>query len=446
MQKKKETTMPIINTNAAGIDVGSRSHFIAISQNPEDVKEFSVCTDGHKAAIEFLRIHHITSIAMESTGSYWQSLFRVLQQAGFEVLLVPGNQTKNSRGKTDVKDCQWIQKLHSLGLLSGSFLPDEQTLRLRTIQRHRSSLIETAAKYTNKMQKALRLMNIRLDISIRDIAGKTGRSIVEKILQGERNPKELVKLVDARVKKTKEEIEKNMHGQWDEELLYELKDSYDLLKIHEQKIHDCDLKIESLLQQQTMHINFDTKTQLANKQNKGKHQCKIDLPKYCYQIYGTDIFAIDGVGTGTVLNLISEIGLSIYKFDSAKKFTSWLRLSPNNKISGGRILSSRTEKSKNILRKSLRDAANAVGLSKKDSYLSIFFRKIAFKKGRGAAITATARKIAVIIWNMIVKKQPYSPIKTLEYIEQQKQRKINFIKKDIQKYKIAINELSACYA
>jgi len=166
------------------------------------------------------------------------------------------------------------------------------------------------------------------------------------------------------------------------------------------------------------------------------------LQKYCYQIYGTDIFAINGVSVSTALNLMSEIGLSIYKFDSSKKFTSWLRLSPNNKISGGKVLSSRTEKSKNVLTKSLRDAANAVGLSKKDDYLTHFFRKIAFKKGRGAAITATARKIAVILWNMIVKKEPYTPLKTKEYLEQLKQRKIKFLKKDMQKYGILINELS----
>ena len=383
MQKKKETTMPVIHMNAAGIDVGSRSHFIAVGQRPEDVKEFNVSTDGHQAAVMFLKSNGITSIAMESTGSYWQTLFRVLQQEGFEVLLVPGNQTKNAKGKTDVKDCQWIQKLHSLGLLTGSFLPDEQTMRLRNIQRHRFSLIETAAKYTNKIQKALRLMNIRLDTSIRDVAGKTGRAIIESILSGQRSPSELVKLVDARVKKSKQEIEKNLHGQWNDELLYELKDCYDLLKIHEQKINECDLKIDQILREQTQHIDFNVGTPLTKKQNKGKHQCKIDLPKYCYQIYGTDIFAINGVGVGTALNLISEMGLGIYKFDSAKKFTSWLRLSPNNKISGGRILSSRTEKSKNVLTKSLRDAANAVGLSKKDDYLSTFFRKIAFKKGNG---------------------------------------------------------------
>ena len=383
---------------------------------------------------------------MESTGSYWQTLFNVLQQAGFEVLLVPGNQTKNARGKTDVKDCQWIQKLHSLGLLTGSFLPDEQTMRLRTIQRHRCSLIETAAKYTNKIQKALRLMNIRLDASIRDVAGKTGRSIIESILEGQRNPSELVKLVDARVKKSKQEIEKNLHGQWNDELLYELSHCYDLLKIHEQKINECDLKIDDILREQTQHIEIDLETSLTKKQNKGKHQCKADLSKYCYKVYGTDIFAINGVSVSTALNLVSEIGLGIYKFDSAKKFTSWLRLSPNNKISGGRILSSRTEKSKNVLTKALRDAANAVGLSKKDDYLSAFFKKIAFKKGRGAAITATARKIAVIIWNMITKKQIYNPIKTEDYLQQQKRRKLKFLRKDIQKYGISINELSMCYA
>jgi transposase len=443
MQKKKQTTMPIINVNAAGIDVGSRSHFIAVGQNPEDVKEFGVDTEGHQAAIAFLKSNQITTIAMESTGSYWQSLFNVLQEAEFEVLLVPGNQTKNSRGKTDVKDCQWIQKLHSLGLLSGSFLPDEQTMKLRTIQRHRASLIETAAKYTNKIQKALRLMNIRLDVCIRDIVGKTGRAIIESILAGERNPSELVKLVDIRVKKSKQEIEKNLHGQWSEELLYELKDCYDLLNVHENKIKDCDFKIDSILQQQTKHIKFEVQTPLAIKQKKGKHQCKIDLQKYCYQVFGTDIFLINGVSVGAALTLISEIGLSIYKFENPKKFTSWLRLSPNNKISGGRILSSRTLKSNNALSKVLRDCANAIGLSKNEDYLTFFFRRIAYKKGRGAAITATARKIAVILWNMIVKKQPYNPIGKSEFLMQQKQRKINFLKKDMRKYGISFDELSA---
>lgn len=440
--KQKEASMPIVNSKAAGIDIGSRSHFIAVGQGKEDVREFSVNTQGHLDSIAFLKEHHIESVAMESTGSYWQTLFTALQQAGFDVLLVPGSQTKNARKKTDVKDCQWIQKLHMLGLLTGSFLPDKQTLRLRNIARHRSTLIESAAKYTNKIQKVLRLMNIRLDVSIRDIAGKSGRAIIESIIAGERNAEQLVELLDVRVKKSKQEIILNLQGQWDDELLYELKDCYELLNIHETKIADCDKQLALLLSEQTKDIVLAKDVVLAKKQQKGKHACNADLPQHSYKLLGTDIMAINGVGPGVLLNYLSEMGLNIHKFETAKHFTSWLRLAPNNRKSGGRVISSKTEKTKSILTKALKDAANAVGLSKAEDYLSHFFKKIAFKKGRGAAITATARKIAVIIWNMIVKKQPYQPMKTAEYLDQLRQRKIKFLKKDVIKYSITTEELS----
>lgn len=446
MKKKNEISMPLLNPFAAGIDVGSKSHYVAVGQNPEDIKEFGVCTLSHQSILDYLKSNNITTVAMESTGSYWQSLFCILQQEGFEVLLVPGNQTKNSRAKTDVKDCQWIQKLHSLGLLTGSFLPDEATMKLRNLQRHRSSLVEMTAVYNNKIQKVLRLMNIRLDVSIRDVTGKTGKQIIESILNGERNAKELIKLVDSRVKKSKQEIENNLQGQWNDELLYELKDCYDLFLVYQKKIKNCDEELNNILKEQTKEIAVDSDIKLTKKQTKGKNQPKIDIKSYSYKIYGTDLFAINGFSVGAALTLMSEIGLGVYKFDSAKRFTSWLRLAPNNRISGGKVLTSRTEKSKNRVTKALRDVANAIGLSKKDDYLTLFFRKIAYKKGRGAAITATARKVAVIVWNMITKKCKYSPIKTEEYLLQQKQRKLKYIKKDLEKYQISIGELSMSYA
>lgn len=439
---KKKTTMPIVNHNSAGIDVGSKSHFIAVGQGREDVKEFAITTKGHNDAISFLKTHRVKTVAMESTGSYWQTLFFVLQEAGFEVLLVDGHQTKNARKKTDVKDCQWIQKLHSMGLLSGCFLPSTQTLRLRNLARYRISLVESCAKYTNKIQKTLRLMNIRLDVAIRDIAGKSGRAIIESIIGGERNADELAKLVDCRVKKSKEEISEHLQGQWDDELLYELSDCYSLLNIFNEKIKNCDIQIEKLLIGQTKETTLPLDINLAKKQTKSKHACNINISQLCYKTVGVDIMAINGVGPGLTLSFISEMGLDIHKFPTAKQFTSWLRLTPNNRISGGRILSSRTGKTKSNLTKALKDAANAVGLSKADDQLTIFFRKIAFKKGRGAAITATARKIAAIIWNMIVKKVPYNPLQPKEYLELLKQRKIKFMKKDLKKHGITITELS----
>jgi len=457
-KKQQQSVMQVLNPHAAGIDVGSRSHFLAVGQKPEDVFEFSVNTSGHDRAIALLREHQITTIAMESTGSYWQTLFCVLQEAGFEVLLVPGNQTTNARAKTDVKDCQWIQKLHSLGMLTGSFLPDTMTLRLRTITRHRQSLVETVAKYTLKSQKCLRLMNIRLDIAIRDIAGKSGRSIIESILAGERSAPILASLADPRVKKSQKELAELLNGQWNDELLYELKDCYELMGVHEVRIAACDQQIEKLLAQcvvmapveREVEIQTGNRLQpvmgLVKKQTKGKHRCQADLSRHCYDILGTDIFAIPGIGSGTALSFISEMGTGIFKFDTAKQFSSWLRLTPNNRISGGKVLSSRTEKSRNMLTKALRDAANALGRSKSDDYLVHFFRKIAYKKGRGAAITATARKIAVILWNMIVKQIPYITQKPEEYLNQIKARKIKNLRKDIQKLNITIEELSMLFS
>jgi transposase len=442
MSKKEKTiSVPIINEYAAGIDIGSKSHFVAVGQNPEDVKEFGINTMGHQQMIEFLKSRWIKTIAMESTGNYWQTLFSVLQDAGFEVLLVPGNQTKNGIKKTDVKDCQWIQRLHMLGLLTGCFLPDNQTMRIRNISRHRASLVEQSAKYTNKIQKVLRLMNIRLDDSIRDVVGKTGMKIIEAILEGERDASKLITLVDCRVKKSKEEIMLNLHGQWDEELLYELKDCVELLRIHNEKIMGCDSKIESILNEFNTGKMIPENVSLVTKQTKGKHACSATLSEQGYKLYGVDLMAINGIGPGVMLSILSELGLSIHKFETAKQFCSWLRLSPNNKISGGKVLSSRTEKTKSLLSKAFKDAANAVGLSKIDDGLTHFFRKIGFKKGRGAAIKATARKLAIIVYKMITTKQEYQPMNNEQYQNIQKTRKIKHLLRDIKKYNLSAHDL-----
>lgn len=442
MNKKKKTEpMFVVNEFAAGIDVGSKSHFIAVGQKPQDVKEFGVSTIEHEKAIEFLRFHRIKSIAMESTGSYWQNLFFVLQQAGFEVLLVPGKQTKNGIKKTDVLDCQWIQKLHMLGLLTSCFLPSEELLKIRTLTRHRNSLVEQTAKYSNKIQKSLRLMNIRLDDSIRDVAGKSGMKIIHAILNGERDAKILVELVDSRVKKSKEEIINNLQGQWNDELLYELKDRVELLKIYNERIGSCDKQIENILLKQTAQVQLPENFKASKKQTKGKHACDMNISELAYKLFGVDLMSINGIGPGVLMNIVSEIGMDITKFATAKHFCSWLRLAPNNRISGGKVLSSKSERTKSILSKSFKDAANAVGLSKKEDSLSYFFRKIGYKKGRGAAIKATAKKIATIVYNMITKKTPYQPIPTVQYLEQLRQRKIKFLQKDIKKYNINILDL-----
>lgn len=445
--KKKLETMKIVNPHAAGIDIGSRSYYVAIGQGKDQVKEFNVYSSGQNALINCLKEHNIRTIAMESTGSYWQTLFRLLQDSGFEVLLVSGRHTQNVRGKTDVKDCQWIQKLHSLGLLPGCYLPGNLTLRLRTLSRHRKSLIESASSYVNKMQKSLRLMNLRLDIVINDIVGVSGRRIIEAILSGERDGNALSKLADGRVRKSQREIADALQGQYNNELLFELKDNYELWQLLQERIVKCDVEIENLLndfQAKQKHSSASANQQviLSKKQLKGKNQPKFNLTESCYNLFGVDLFAIEGVSSNTVLTFISEVGNDIDKFKTSKQFTSWLRLAPNNKITGNKVVSSRTPKGKNRLAIAFRDAANTVERLKKGT-LHAFFKRIAYKKGRGAAVTATARKIATIFWNMLVKKQSYNPIQDEIYKEQIKSKKIATIKRLLKEYEIEILQLSA---
>jgi len=438
---KQTAKMEIINPHAAGIDIGSRSHYVAIGQQEDQVKEFNVYSSGQKQMISYLKENRIITVALESTGSYWQSLFRVLQDAGFEVLLCSGSQTKNVRGKTDVKDCQWIQKLHSLGLLRGCYLPSETTFKIRTLSRHRQFIVETAASLSNKMQKALRLMNLRLDVVLNDITGVSGIRIIEAILNGERDGVKLSLLAHSRVRKSKNDIADAMQGQWSDELLYELKSSYDLYKVTQKSISDCDVEIEKILNKATSQTIIETDIKLKKKQLKGKNQQRFDLPAYSYKLFGVDLFAIESISMNTVMTFIAEIGNDIYKFQTSKQFTSWLRLAPNNKVSGGKLISSRTPKGKNKFTLALRNAANTID-RQKNGNLNSFFKRIAYKKGRAAAITATARKLASIIWNMVVKKQSYKPLDEIKYIELLKSKRVSNIRTMMRKYGITTSELS----
>jgi len=397
--------------NAAGIDVGSKSYMVAIDQERENVTEFGVYTKDHQKMIDHLRSHDIKTVAMESTGSYWQTLFSSLQAAGFEVLLVNGSQTKNVKGrKTDVIDCMWIQKLHSLGLLSGSFLLSNVFQELRTYYFHRQHLIEQTVMYANKMEKSLRLMNIRLDIVLRDVTGKSGLNIIEAILAGNRDSKNLEGLADIRAKKSQEEIANALQGSWRSELLFELKASLQFYKQYEQALNECDVIIEEKLLEYVPKENLSaqqsTQIKITNKKSR-KHSPAFNVAKISYEYFETDLFAIPGISHTTVLCLMTNVGHDIHKFATGKSFASWLRLVPNNKISGGKIISSRSPSGKNHLAIAFRQAANSIG-NQKDHPLTPFFKRIACRKGRISAITATARKLAVIIWNMITKIQPYN--------------------------------------
>lgn len=444
--KKKNVSMEIINPCAGGIDVGSRSHFVAIGQAEKDVKEFGVYDEDLKSIAQHLLDNKIKTVAMESTGTYWQNLFSTLQNAGLEVILCNGKFTKNIKGKkTDVQDCQWIQKLHSLGLLSGSFLPDSVTEQLRTFCRHRGNLIDISASTTKKIQKYLRLMNYRLDVVVRDSVGLTGLLIIEAICKGENNPSVLSEFRHGNCRKSKEEIEKALHGNDRKDYLFALQQEYDLYKIIQSKIEECDKEIEKVLSYQISidknksALKIDAKVYKKVNKNAPKN---MDLNQLAYQYFGgVDLMSIEGVSHSTVIALMSEVGLEGFKkFGTSKQFTSWLRLSPNNKISGGKVLSSKIPKGSNRLKIALRNAANAIG-NLKESHLSIFFNRISFRRGRHAAVSATARKLAVIVWNMVVKKIPYNPPSKYEFLDQKRKKKVIEMRKLISKFEISTNEL-----
>ena len=443
--QKKNVKMEVVNPNAAGIDIGSRSHFVAVGQGEADVREFGVYNEDLIAIAAWLKTNEVKTVAMESTGTYWQSLFAVLQAEGFQVILCNGKFTKNIKGKkSDVQDCQWIQKLHTLGLLTGSFLPDEVTEQLRTYCRHRANLLEQDASTSKKMQKYLRLLNLRLDVVVNDVVGLTGMKITEAVCNGETNPEKLASLRNGNCKKSEAEIAKALQSNGRKDYLFALKHEYHMHLNLRSKIAECDIEIEKLLNQQ---INSDDEKRQHHIEKKVYKKINKNTPKnmdinlLSYQyLEGVDLLAIEGVSYSTVLTLMSEVGNGIHKFESAKQFASWLRLAPNNKISGGKVLSNKIPKGSNRLKIALRNAANAIG-NLKNTALSNFFSRISHRKGRVSAISATARKLAVIIWNMVVKKVPYIPQTEYQFLDQ-KRKKINAMKKLIAKFDISTNDLN----
>ena len=432
MGRKKKIKLEIVNPNAAGIDVGSRSHFVAIGQSLEEVKEFGVYDEDLKNLSCWLLENNIETVALESTGDYWQNLHGQLLKEGIEVVLVNGKFTKNIKGKkTDVLDCMWIQKMHALGLLSGSFLPDDITMQLRTFCRQRLNMLRWSAQASSKMQKYLKFLNFRLDVVVSDICGLTGLKIITAICDGNLNPKELAKMRHYNCRKPEEEIEKALHGNNRKEYLFGLKQEFEAYQFFKQKIKECEEEIKDFLENYFLSQEFPVDDMPSKKPYKrlNKNAPKnIDLNVASYQYFGgVDLMAIEGVSHATLLTLMSEIGPDgIKKFKSAKQFASWLRLAPNNKISGGKTLSRRTPRGSGRLKIALRNAANAIG-NLREGQLANFFKRIAYKKGRQIAITATARKLAIIIWIMVTNKEKYQPTESHMFLDEK--RKLGIVKR-----------------
>ena len=362
-----------VNLNAAGIDVGASSHFVAV---PEDrcetsVREFEAYTGDLYRMADWLAKCGIRTMVIESTGVYWIPLFGVLEERGFEVMLVDPRRIKNVPGrKTDVVDCQWLQQLHTYGLLSGAFRPDAEIRRLRSYMRQRAMLVEYAAHHIQHIHKALTQMNIKIQHVIRDITGKTGMAIVDAIVRGERDPLKLAQLRDPRIKADEATIARSLYGHWRDEHIFELTQAVELYRVYQSKIAECDRELEAQLEGFEDRGDGDLPLRKSNRTKVQKNAPKFDVQSHLYRMTGVDLTRIDGVDDHTALKVVSEIGLDMSRWPTSGHFASWLGLSPNNRVTGGKIISSRTAPSANRAATALRLAAN--GLHRSDSALGAF--------------------------------------------------------------------------
>jgi len=425
--------LTVINPTAAGIDVSDSEMMVAYPVNSErlEIQVFGCFTRDLHSIARCLKANGITSVAMESTGVYWVALFLLLQEYGFEVCLVNAKHAKNVTGrKEDESDAEWIQKLHSCGLLRASFQPDNMTRTLRSMVRHRKNLVRTSSNYINRMQKALELMNIKLHTIISDIDGKTGLLIIEAILAGERNPEVLADLKDKRIKASREDIIKSLEGYWTKEHLFELRQCYQLYSTHREMIKECDLEIEKQLIEQLATKNDGVIPQMIKKKKlSGKHKIPFNLTGYLKNMLDVDVTQVFGISELSALTIMSEVGSDMTKWKNEHHFTSWLGLAPNTKKSGGKIISSRIAKKKHHAGQAFRIAASS--LYKSYTPLGDYYRRIKSKAGAGKAVVATARKLAIIYYKMVANKEAFNPKALEDYQKKYKEKKINQLKKKI---------------
>ena len=446
-KSKNVVEMPMVNPHAAGIDISDKEHVVAIPEGitSERVRKFGTMTCDLELIVSWLLECCIKTVAMESTGVYWKPLFIMLISNGFEVYLVNSKHVKNVTGrKTDEDDAMWIQKLHSCSLLKSSYLPEEEQDALRTLTRYRRSLVDDCSRFINRIQKSLELMNIKFHTIISDITGKTGRGVLEAIIAGERNAENFLPLINSRIKADHETIKKSLQGNWREEHLFTLKASYEMYKIYQQHIAVTDTEIEKQLQRYEAKCNEGVieekskkskdKSAAVVKKKKDKNHPRFDVRGYLRRINGVDVLAIPGLSETGGLEVLSEIGIDLSKWETKNHFCSWLNQCPNNKISGGKIISSKIMKKKaNPASQAFRHAAN--GVQKTDTWLGDYFRRMKTKGGHKYAVVATANKIATIYYVMITKKEEYKPVELEQYQKKYTQAKIAYYERKLNELK-----------
>ncbi len=393
-----------LHPHAAGIDCGSAEHFVAVppDRDTAPVQSFPTFTgDLHRLA-EWLTACRITHVAMEATGVYWIPIFEILDARGFQVILVNARHVKNLPGrKSDVSDCEWLRDLHILGLLRGSFRPADGIVALRGYLRHRTTLIESAGALVQRMQKALVQMNVQLPLVVSDITGVTGLRILRDIVAGQRDPQQLAQHRDYRCHASEGEIVAALTGNYRPEHLFALQQNLELFDIYQRQLAASDVAVEAHLAQLAATTTPPPAPLPAarRRQKPRDNEPRFDVRTPMHQLTGVDLSQIDGIGPYNALRLLSEIGTDMTRWPTEKHFTAWLTLAPQNKISGGRLLSSRTQPSANRAAAIFR--LGAMNLGRTQTALGAFSRRVAFRIGKAKAITATARKLAVLVYRTL---------------------------------------------
>lgn len=435
--------LKIMNPNAAGLDIALDEIWAAVppDRTDEPVRKFGTFTPDLYALADWLEACGIDTVAMEATGVYWIPVYEVLEQRGFRVYVVNARHIKNVPGrKSDIQDCQWVQGLHSIGLLNPSFRPEGEIVALRAYLRHRADLIEHRAAHIQHMQKALQQMNVQLTQVLTDITGVTGLAIIRAIVAGERDPHVLAHLRDPKVRKSEAQIAKALTGNYRPEHVFALKQAVALYDFYTEQISECDRAIEAQFANLKPTVPPDELPPLppSNKaQQHGKNDPDYDARPLLYQLTGVDLCAIDGLNESTVQTIISEVGTDMSRFASEKHFCSWLGLAPHNDISGGKVLRSRTLKTQNRAGQAFRMAAQSV-VRKPDTAFGAFFRRMRSRLGPKQAIVATAHKIARAFYHMLKHRTPYHDLGGEEYERRARERELRNLQRRAAKLGMAL--------
>jgi transposase len=420
VQREWSLNLEVVHPNAAGIDIGNESHYVAIAPNrdPNPVRQFACFTEDLHRLAEWLKSCGIDTVAMQSTGVYWLPAYEILAEQGLEVYLVNARHTKNLPGrKSDVQECQWLLQLHTFGLLNNSFRPPEEICVLRAYGRHRAEHVTAAGACIQRMQKVLTEMNVQLANVISDISGLTGTAIIQAILNGERDRYKLADLADPRIHATREEIARSLEGNWRKELLFILQQERNLYQTYQQQIAECDTALAAHLQTLEDKVEPGSQPPAAKPSKRAGSNAPtgFDVRGELYRISGTDLTQIDSINIMTAQTIIAEVGVDMSRFPSEAHFASFLGLCPDNQITGGKVRHRGTRDVQNRAATALRLAASTLWRSK--TYLGAKFRRLRARLGAPKAITAMAHMLARLVYRMLKYGEQYVD-KGMQYYEE----------------------------